>query len=161
MEKARQYTLCLNLRFSLKQKTRLLLANSILPDAGLGVFSGTNIQRGDYIREYTGEILNETAAHIRGAVYDSKEHSYLFDLDGIYSVDATFLGNKTRFINHQSHKNENCETETWNVGGLSKIIITASKNIKKGEELYMDYRYSADVDYRWYRDYESQFKITN
>jgi len=58
-----------------------------------------------FVVEYVGEIITSDEAERRGKMYDSKQQTYLFDLD-FYDEDATFTvdayryGNVSHFINH-------------------------------------------------------------
>jgi len=69
-------------------------------------------EAGDFIIEYTGELITEAETNRIAAIYDYKQHSYIFSMspDPAWSIDATFLGNKMRFVNHKSHNEDNCYT---------------------------------------------------
>lgn len=94
--------------------------------AGLGLFADEDIQKGDFVIEYTGEIINRAESDRRGG-------KYLFELSKNRVVDGKERGNIARYINHGCRPN--CETEV--VG--SRIFVYARKNIKQGEELSYDY----------------------
>ncbi len=55
------------------------------------------------------------------------------------AIDARFIGNKSRFINHQKGGNENLFSSTMFSEGKFRTVLYAKKNIKKGEELFFDY----------------------
>ena len=57
------------------------------------------------IHQYLGEVIPHDEAERRGAVYDERNQTYLFDMTTDYAVDALRKGNKTRFINHSSAPN--------------------------------------------------------
>lgn len=48
--------------------------------SGLGAFAKTDIKNGEFIREYTGEIISHNEAERRGHVYDFKQCTYLFGI---------------------------------------------------------------------------------
>lgn len=77
--------------------------------------------------------------------YDDDGSCYMFKLNNEIIIDATLKGNAARFINHSC--NPNCTAKhvslTLGTRGESQhIIIFAMKNIKPGEELTYDYRFS-------------------
>lgn len=73
--------------------------------------------------------------------------SYLFEINKEQEeldLDSMFYGNKMRFINHHL-KNCNVVCKDVVVCGHGRIKVTASANIRPGEELFMNYgeNYSA------------------
>ena len=59
--------------------------------------------------------------------------------DIISSIDARFMGNKTRFINHGNEGETNMHSVTKFSNGTEYIALYASKNIMEGEELQFNY----------------------
>lgn len=82
---------------------------------GWGLAAMQNISAGSFVIEYIGELITETEAKKRSAIYDKTGHSYLFDLDyneneeSHFSIDSTYKGNLSRFINHSCDGN----LQTW------------------------------------------------
>ncbi|KAL7034916.1 hypothetical protein ACKWTF_008177 [Chironomus riparius] len=111
--------------------------------AGFGAFAGEDISKGDFVVEYTGELITQQEADKRGKMYDKCKMSYLFDLSSDYAVDGMFIGNESRFINH-SESAPNCLVKTMTVLGDKRIALFATRNIKQGEELFFDYRYNKE-----------------
>lgn len=95
-------------------------------EAGLGLFAGTAIKRGDFIIEYHGPIMNDDEA-------DTKGGKYQFAIDKEWTVDGSSRKNKARYINHSCHPN--CEPE---IDG-KRVFIHALKKILPNEELTYDY----------------------
>ena len=63
------------------------------------------IPKNKFVVEYVGEIITSEEAERRGKMYDSKQQTYLFDLDfydedATFTVDAYHYGNVSHFINH-------------------------------------------------------------
>jgi SET domain-containing protein len=48
---------------------------------GLGLFMGEEVQSGEYIGEYKGEIITKAEAERRALIYDQRGTSYLFGLN--------------------------------------------------------------------------------
>lgn len=113
---------------------------------GYGLFAECFIKSGSFVIEYTGEIISDKEAERRGNFYEMNRCSYLFNLvnqndDCLYSVDAFFLGNKSRYINH-SAANANLKAEVLLTSGFARIVFYSIKDIYKGEELLFDYHFS-------------------
>jgi len=94
--------------------------------AGLGLFAGDLIKKGDRIIEYVGEKITTEEANKRGG-------KYLFELNSRWTIDGSSRKNTARYVNHAC--DPNCEAEIRN----GKIFIFAKKNIQPGEELTYNY----------------------
>ncbi|OMJ65441.1 hypothetical protein SteCoe_38216 [Stentor coeruleus] len=143
---------CLNQKYQNQSIQKTILKISTIKNAGIGLFAKNSITKGQLIGEYTGELINDKEADRRGRIYDIKEHSFVFNIDCMHSVDATYYGNKMKFINHMPSENANCDTQIWRVLGTSKILVFASVDINEGEELFFDYKYPINVPYKWYHE---------
>lgn len=114
---------------------------------GYGAFAATKLSLGKFICEYNGALLSQDEAERRGNVYDSSKLSYLFDLNEDRVIDATQIGNKSKFVNHSSTR-PNVEAIIMNVSGHHRIGFYAKKVIIQGEELLFDYGFR-DVVPEW------------
>ena len=136
---------CQNQRF-----TRRLYADvSVIQTEkkGFGLRTNTTLKTGDFIFEYIGEVIAETAFHKRMRTYDKEgiKHFYFMSLSKGEFVDATKKGNLGRFCNHSC--NPNCYVDKWVIGTKLRMGIFAERHIKAGEELVFNYnvdRYGAD-----------------
>ncbi|XP_051888058.1 N-lysine methyltransferase KMT5A-like isoform X2 [Pristis pectinata] len=116
---------------------------SIIDGKGRGVMATKPFQRGDFVVEYHGDLIEFADAKNREAEYaqDPSTGCYMYYfqyLSKTYCVDATKetmrLG---RLINHS--KNGNCQTKLHDVDGKPHLILVASRDIEDGEELLYDY----------------------
>jgi SET domain-containing protein len=106
---------------------------------GRGVFADRLIKKGELIGEYTGERITEKEADRRYPFDDDeRHHTFLFRLDDGMIIDALFGGNAVRFINHSC--DPNCEALEED----GRILISALRNIPKGQELAYDYNFILD-----------------
>ncbi|KAI4878945.1 hypothetical protein NFI96_014453 [Prochilodus magdalenae] len=110
---------------------------------GRGVFADREFQKGQFIVEYHGDLLQIADAKKREAQYaqDPTKGCYMYYfnyLNNKYCVDATKetvrLG---RLINHS--KNGNCQTRIHDLNGTPHLIFVAARDIKAEEELLYDY----------------------
>eukprot|EP00803_Ostreobium_quekettii_P007770 evm.model.scf_79.12 EVM.evm.TU.scf_79.12 scf_79:100530-110053(-) len=130
-------TSCSNMCFSCGDHIRTAMGISRV--AGWGAFLLGAANKGDFLGEYTGDLINDQEAERRGKAYDKEQHSYLFDLNDCQVLDAKRRGNKLRFANHSA--NPNCCVRHHLVDGDHRIGIFAACNMRPGEELLYDYQY--------------------
>lgn len=97
--------------------------------AGLGLFAGESIKKGEMIIEYIGNILNKEEA-------DKKVTSqYLFEVSRNKTIDGTPRWNLARYCNHACEEAANAESDVKK----GRVFIKAIKNIEEGEEIVYDY----------------------
>lgn len=137
---------CRNMQLQTTQEAQTFVAASRV--SGQGLFAGEDIERDRFVIEYVGEIIGNEEAERRGALYDMKKCSYLFDLctrNGmpVYSIDAGVIGNNSRFINH-SRRNANLRARICIVYGVRRIGFYAARRIDRYEELFFDYNYNEE-----------------
>ena len=97
-------------------------------NAGLGLIANKAFKKGDFVIEYTGEIIPDEEADRRG-------NRYLFEINGKWTIDGTDRSNLARYINHSCRPN--CEAEFDE--RAKRIRIYALKKITPGDELSYDY----------------------
>lgn len=93
---------------------------------GFGIFALEEIPKGEYVLEYTGEIITDEEA-------DRRESKYLIDAEDGWVIDGTGRENFARYINHRCKPN--CEA----VAEGKRVFIYTTRRIKPGEELGYDY----------------------
>ncbi|TSO05402.1 Histone-lysine N-methyltransferase 2B [Bagarius yarrelli] len=107
---------------------------------GRGLFCKRNIEAGEMVIEYAGNVIRSVLTDKRENYYSSKGIGcYMFRIDDFEVVDATMHGNAARFINHSCEPN--CYSRVINVEGQKHIVIFALRKIYRGEELTYDYKF--------------------
>ncbi|XP_053557776.1 N-lysine methyltransferase KMT5A isoform X2 [Bombina bombina] len=115
----------------------------IITGKGRGVIATRKFNRGEFVVEYHGDLIEITDAKKREALYaqDSSTGCYMYYfqyLNKTYCIDATKETNRLgRLINHS--KAGNCHTKLHNIHNLPHLILIASRDINAGEELLYDY----------------------
>jgi SET domain-containing protein len=101
---------------------------------GKGVFAVQDIEKGDTVIEYVGEIISAQEAEDRHP-HDPQDpnHTFYFQIDEDRVIDALHGGNSARWINHCC--SPNCKPEVID----GRVFIKAKKSIPAGSELNYDY----------------------
>jgi hypothetical protein len=97
--------------------------------AGLGLFAGEDIKKGELIIEYIGNILNKEESDKVAA------NQYLFEVNRNKTIDGSVRWNIARYCNHACNEAGNAESEIKN----KRVFVKATRNIKEGEEIVYDY----------------------
>jgi hypothetical protein len=133
---------------------------------GVGVYALRDIKKDDFICEYKGEVIHGEEGDRRGNFIHATAIgvSYILNVESRKSdcaylvfivfwrrwtlcsltnivnidIDGLHFGNKSRFINHDAN-DANCEWAFRVVNYTRKCRIHAKKDIKAGEELFLDY----------------------
>lgn len=94
--------------------------------AGLGLFTKAPFRRGDFVIEYTGELIPTQEA-------DERNSLYLFEVNSRWTLDAASRRHLARYINHSCEPN--CRPEIQG----KRVLIFAKRPIRPGEELTYNY----------------------
>ncbi|XP_071939465.1 histone-lysine N-methyltransferase ASHH1-like isoform X2 [Coffea arabica] len=111
---------------------------------GWGLLADEDIQAGQFIIEYCGEVISLEEAKHRSQSYEAQglKDAYIISLNSNYFIDATKKGSLARFINHSCLPT--CETRKWTVLGEIRVGMFAKVDISSGTELSYNY------NFEWY-----------
>ncbi|KAJ2751110.1 hypothetical protein GGI19_004695 [Coemansia pectinata] len=119
------------------------------PHKGWGVATKRLLKRGTFVAEYVGEVITTDEAESRGFKDKPQGLTYMYDLDNEFfasdcsdfSIDAKTHGNISRFFNHSCDPNMNTRSIyiEHRDPRLHRLAIFATRKIKVGEELTIDY----------------------
>lgn len=97
--------------------------------AGLGLFAGESIKKGEIVIEYIGNILTKEEAD------KISTNQYLFEVNRTKTIDGSVRWNIARYCNHACEEAANAESDIKK----GRVFIKAIKNITEGEEIVYDY----------------------
>ena len=124
------------------------LGKSTIPQAGLGAFAIRDIPKGTLIVQYKGKLISKELSDKIAEKHKKKGELWIFTLNEKYDIDGSRGGNEARYINNDT-ENPNCEATNYDD---EEVWIEATRDIKKGEELFYDYGFDEeDEDYPWYK----------
>ncbi|KAL6899608.1 hypothetical protein ACP4OV_006266 [Aristida adscensionis] len=127
--------LCTNKPFRKDKKIKIVKTNR----CGWGAVALEPLEKGDFVIEYVGEVIDDATCEQR--LWDIKQRGdrnfYMCEISKDFTIDATFKGNVSRFLNHSCEPN--CKLEKWQVDGETRVGVFASRSIKIGEPLTYDY----------------------
>lgn len=130
---------CTNKRFQKRQYAKIEVFNT--EKKGVGLRALQDMDPGDFIIEYVGEVIDPREFHRRAKDYarEKNKHYYFMALKSDAIIDATQQGNVSRFINHSC--DPNAETQKWTVNGDLRVGFFARKTLKHGDEVTFDYQF--------------------
>jgi hypothetical protein len=120
------------------------LVVAVIAGKGRGVEASRPISRGEFVVEYSGELVDAGTGHAMEVTYSMDmtkgSYSYYFTFNSTkYCVDATAeSGRFGRLLNH-SKKHPTCVPEVVEVAGIPRLIFLAKHDIKAGQEITFDY----------------------
>lgn len=113
----------------------LIVKNSLIH--GRGCYAGELIPSGDFVVEYMGELICAEEAY-RREQDPTRPGIYTFWTGDDWAIDGLIEGNTARFINHCCVPS--CDYRIEN----GRVFIHAARDLAPGEELTIDYSYSAE-----------------
>jgi len=132
-------TLCQNRIVQLGPRIGLRISQC---NKGYGLYTDFEIENGQFVCEYAGEIIDLLEARRRSNL---DHENYIFVINEHFSdnvtttvIDATTIGNIGRYINHSCQPN--CVVIPVRVDSLiPRLAIFALKHIQSGEEITYHY----------------------
>jgi len=116
---------------------------------GLGLFAKKEIKEGVTIGEYTGELINEREFIRRDLLIGfNKQINFFYQTGTGMTIDANPMGNHTRFINHSCEPNCYVTCHWLEETDLPKVFVHAQRQIREGEQLFIDYSTDYFTDLR-------------
>jgi SET domain-containing protein len=103
-----------------------------------GLYAEEFIPRHRKVIEYRGERINRRETRKRSD--EQASMIYLFTLDSYWTLDGAVGGSGAEYINHC------CDPNIRTLITKGHILYMAARDIKKGEELTVDYHFSKDVE---------------
>ncbi|UPX14422.1 uncharacterized protein EKO05_0004904 [Ascochyta rabiei] len=105
---------------------------------GIGAYALNTFKKDTVLGEYLGELVPGYFLPVEGSGGDRYSYNVTNAEDKTVAfVDALRMGNWTRFVNQSSDPNAACDTQR--VGRELKHVVMATKHIKKGEQVTLDY----------------------
>ena len=112
---------------------------------GVGVRTLQPIARGSFVCEYSGELLTYKSARRRSKNADPATHNYILAVREFFGtkslttyVDATYVGNVGRFINHSCEPNLFVQPVRVE-NSVPRVALFAARDIPVYTELTYDY----------------------
>ncbi|KAL3271694.1 hypothetical protein HHI36_022166 [Cryptolaemus montrouzieri] len=112
-------------------------------DKGRGVVAEKPFSKGEFVVEYSGDLIDIPEAKKREEMYamDQNTGCYMYYFkhnNQQYCIDATPESDRLgRLVNHS--RNGNLQTRTISVDGKPRLVLIAKENIQIGEEILYDY----------------------
>lgn len=101
-----------------------------------GVYAAEIIPARRKVIEYTGERISRRETKRRS----ERKLNYLFTLDSYWTIDGAVNGSGAQYINHC------CDPNLIARIVRGHILYVSARDIRKGEELTVDYHFDADVE---------------
>ena len=98
------------------------------PECGFGLRVLEDVETGDKLLEYLGEVITTEMLNERMAVYIKSDDFYFAALgDGLF-LDAKPMGSTARFANHSC--DPTCQLQKWVVHGEPRIVLTPLRPLR-------------------------------
>lgn len=146
---------CRNNQILLGQFKRVRVGRSTVGDAGLGLFAAEKVGKDELVMIYSGELIDQSVDLLRESLSIDNSFYNFGSPEG--TIDARFMGNQSRFINHADQGNDNLRSENIFSEGRYKIAFYAERDIEAGEELFFDY----DGEGELYKNYKHKYPFIN
>ncbi|XP_047669348.1 uncharacterized protein LOC125141181 isoform X2 [Tachysurus fulvidraco] len=130
-------------------QTSKLEVKYISSEKGRGIFTLTSFDKGDFVAEYRGEMIDFIESQRRRRIYHDACGVFMFDFKWkgkTWCIDAAKEdGSFGRLVN-DDHKHPNCRMKKIEVDRRPHLCLFALKDIKQGQEITYDY---GGTDWPW------------
>ena len=118
-------------------------------EKGCGVFTLKEVKKGDFVREYAGELIDSHEEKKRDAKYDedSSVGSYMYFFvfkSKKFCVDATKETGRIERLNNHSVRFSNLSPRIVEINKVPRLLFFAAKIINHGEELLYNYGHCSE-----------------
>jgi len=107
---------------------------------GMGLFATREIPAYQFLLTYEGEVIGKCVSDKREREYKRNgiNSVYMFKIDEDIIIDATFVGNEARYMNHS------CRPNCYSILNFKekKVMYYTERVISPGEELTLNYYFS-------------------
>jgi SET domain-containing protein len=110
----------------------LEIKKSTIPEAGKGLFTLVDIDAGDYISEFTGDVISEEDSR----ELEGERGHYLISMNDGSLLDVYDSDCPARFANDAKDERNNSEIQEDDEG---RCWLVATSNIHSGEEIFCSY----------------------
>lgn len=137
--------LCGNRLIQIGPRKDLIVKQCENASKGVGLFTNKEVENGNFICQYAGEITTEEEATQRYTIYQSNEVNYIFCIKENFGgrvlktfIDPTIYGNIGRYINHSC--DANCNLYIFRINNTMPVLgVFANQDIPLNTEITYDY----------------------
>eukprot|EP00850_Spirogloea_muscicola_P013720 SM000094S24737 [mRNA] locus=s94:453642:458933:- [translate_table: standard] len=112
--------------------------------AGWGAFLRDDVDKNEYLGEYTGELISHVEADKRGKIYDRVNSSFLFDLND--HLNLLLALTKGQMLKQQQ---DVAFSSIMMVAGEHRVGVFAKEKMNAGDEIFYDYHYARALAPSW------------
>ncbi|KAK1904859.1 N-lysine methyltransferase KMT5A [Dissostichus eleginoides] len=127
---------------------------------GRGVFATSHFQKGDFVVEYRGELVNSEESQRRRRIYHVSCAVFMFDFywqERTWCVDAAQEDSSLGRLVNDDHKHPNCKMKKVVAENKPHLCLFALRDINPGEEITYDY---GGTDWPWRKQVGEQSTAT-
>ncbi|XP_056407414.1 uncharacterized protein LOC130299346 [Hyla sarda] len=119
-----------------------LTAKHINPYKGRGVFALTPMEKGDFVVEFRGELIDVAESQRRQRIYHEAQKVYMYEFQSggkLWCIDAVREDASLGRLVNDEHRNPNCKIKRIMVDGRPHLCLFAIRDINPGEEITYNY----------------------
>ncbi|XP_062421876.1 uncharacterized protein LOC119228025 isoform X2 [Pungitius pungitius] len=116
---------------------------------GRGIFTSAPFDKGDFLLEYRGELINHKECQRRQSLYHDHLKVFMFEFHfngKLWCVDAAKEDRSLGRLVNDDNVNPNAKMKYLNIQGKPHLCLFAARDISQGEEITYNY---GDSDWPW------------